>query len=127
MAGILEFLNGSFWFILIMALIIQLLIADKFNAIAIMKGHDGYFGWCFLLGIVGWCMVIALPDLYARPQADEHPEQEASAENTNREVSPKYRGYLYLIFIMPYSTINFSFDNSTYSLSILTFFIIKPQ
>lgn len=36
--------------------------ANKFEEIAEMKGHSGYWGWCFWLGPVGWCMVIALPD-----------------------------------------------------------------
>ncbi len=38
------------------------LIARKFASIAEMKGHQGYFWWCLLLGAVGWAMVIALPD-----------------------------------------------------------------
>lgn len=38
------------------------LIARKFASIAEMKGHQGYFWWCLLLGVVGWAMVIALPD-----------------------------------------------------------------
>ena len=44
-------------------------IAKVFEDIAYQKGHDGkkYFWWCFCcgttaLGIVGYLMVIALPD-----------------------------------------------------------------
>ncbi len=36
--------------------------AAQFNKIAEMKGHSGYFWWCFWLGAAGWAMVIALPD-----------------------------------------------------------------
>ncbi len=43
-------------------LVISGFIATKFDDIAKLKGHDGYFLWCFLLGPVGWAMVIALPD-----------------------------------------------------------------
>ena len=44
-------------------------IAKVFQDIAQVKGHEErrYFWWIFLLGPVGMMMVIALPDLYARP------------------------------------------------------------
>ncbi len=48
--------------IIIVVLIIDALIALKFESIANMKGHQGYFWWCFLLGVIGCGMVIALPD-----------------------------------------------------------------
>ena len=48
--------------ILFVVVVIDLLAASKFSDIAKMKGHQGYFWWCFLLGLVGWLMVIALPD-----------------------------------------------------------------
>jgi hypothetical protein len=41
---------------------ISAIVARKFEKIANMKGHQGYFWWCFWLGIAGWAMVIALPD-----------------------------------------------------------------
>jgi len=39
-------------------------IAEEFQRIATMKGHyeKRYFWWSFLLPIVGYLMVIALPD-----------------------------------------------------------------
>lgn len=43
-------------------LLIDAVISYKFEEIAEMKGHSGYLWWCFLLGIAGWAMVIALPD-----------------------------------------------------------------
>lgn len=46
------------------------LIAGKFEKIANMKGHNGYFWWCFLLGAAGWAMVIALPDRGASLSCD---------------------------------------------------------
>ncbi len=44
------------------SLAINIFVAMKFEAIAKMKGHTGYLGWCFWLGAIGWAMVIALPD-----------------------------------------------------------------
>lgn len=46
----------------VVALIISALVAMKFEEIAKMKGHIGYFWWCFLLGPAGWLMVVALPN-----------------------------------------------------------------
>ncbi len=43
-------------------LAVSALAASQFNKIAEMKGHSGYFWWCFWLGVAGWAMVIALPD-----------------------------------------------------------------
>lgn len=46
----------------IIGLVISAIAAAKFESIANMKGHFGYFWWCFWLGAIGWAMVIALPD-----------------------------------------------------------------
>ncbi len=46
----------------IVVLTVSLITAAKFDSIAEMKGHSGYFWWCFWLGPAGWAMVIALPD-----------------------------------------------------------------
>lgn len=46
----------------IVILILSAITAKKFESIANMKGHSGYFWWCFWLGVIGWAMVIALPD-----------------------------------------------------------------
>ena len=51
---------------IIVVLIIYWLSAKEFETIARMKGHQGYFWWCFFLGIVGWLMVVALPDQKTR-------------------------------------------------------------
>ncbi len=39
-------------------------IAKVFERAANMKGHNGkpFFWWCFFLGLIGFLMVIALPD-----------------------------------------------------------------
>lgn len=38
-------------------------LAEKYQSIARKKGHtENYWNWCFWLGIVGWLLVIALPD-----------------------------------------------------------------
>ena len=49
---------------LVLMLVLAYFIGNEFKKIAEMKGHDGsrYFWWSFLLGPVGYCMVIALPD-----------------------------------------------------------------
>lgn len=58
---------------LIVALIIRLLVASAFSTIAGNKGHNpsSYFWVCFLLGIIGYCMVAALPDLSLHNKIDE--------------------------------------------------------
>jgi hypothetical protein len=56
------------WFlyllVIIIALIINYIIAKKFEEIAEMKGHVGntYFWFTFIFGLVGMLMVIALPN-----------------------------------------------------------------
>lgn len=57
--------------IIIVAFTIDIAAALQFREIAELKGHDGssYFWLCFLLSFAGWAMVIALPDLHARPTA----------------------------------------------------------
>ena len=47
---------------IILMIVVHALAASKFEKIANMKGHQGYFWWCFCLGMVGWAMIIALPD-----------------------------------------------------------------
>ena len=48
--------------VLIVYVVIAFVAAAKFDEIANMKGHQGYFVYCLLLGIIGWLMVVALPD-----------------------------------------------------------------
>ena len=56
------------WFLylvcLIIALVINYIIAKNFSDIAEMKGHQGstYFWFTFLFGLAGMLMVIALPN-----------------------------------------------------------------
>ena len=59
------------FFACLTVIVISAVIASRFCDIAKMKGHNGtpYFWYCFLFSIVGWAMVIALPDLHARPAA----------------------------------------------------------
>lgn len=49
---------------LVVVLVISWLVAGRFDEIAQMKGQPPkkYFWWCFWLGMIGWAMVIALPD-----------------------------------------------------------------
>lgn len=53
---------GYVFLICFIGLVFNAVTASKFETIANMKGHYGYFWWCFLLGAIGWAMVIALPD-----------------------------------------------------------------
>lgn len=55
------------------ALYIDYLIANEFYNIARQKGYETkkYFWFCFWLGIVGYLMVIALPNLKTNIQPKE--------------------------------------------------------
>ena len=59
------------WFLcllgIVIAMIIDYVIAKKFAEIAEMKGHEGdtYFWFTFIFGVVGMLMVIALPNTTA--------------------------------------------------------------
>lgn len=59
------------WFlcllVIVIALVIDYIIAEKFSDIAQMKGHEGstYFWFTFIFGLVGMLMVIALPNTKA--------------------------------------------------------------
>lgn len=48
----------------VLVLLVNYLIAREYQRIATQKGFPGwrYFWWCFLMGIVGYIMVAALPD-----------------------------------------------------------------
>lgn len=57
-----------FSFLLLLLVLVPFIIAwfaaKEFYEIAKMKGHfeKKYFWWCFWIGMIGWPMVIALPD-----------------------------------------------------------------
>lgn len=72
-----------FYYVLFLAVILAVnwFTAREFYKIAVMKGHPQkkYFWWCFLVGFVGWPMIIALPDRGTAQQkavidTDELPE-----------------------------------------------------
>lgn len=68
----LEFLD-KFWLLgLVAGLFILLLAAFNFAEIAKTKGHSygKYFAWCFFAGLIGWIMVIALPERADKVQTD---------------------------------------------------------
>ncbi len=76
--------------VIALVLVIDYLIARAFQDIAIMKGHnDGKYFWIsFLLGFVGYLMVIALPDLKARPPKPERaplPEEDKKIPERKEE------------------------------------------
>lgn len=72
--------------ILIISLTINVVAATEFESIAKMKGHKGYFWWCVLLGIIGWMMVVALPD---RGKASSPDGAKAYGEAENNDTLPE--------------------------------------
>ena len=64
----------------IAVLIVYGIAASKFEKIAVMKGHSGYFWYCFFLGIAGWLMVIALPDRTSKDELADSAEKLSNIE-----------------------------------------------
>lgn len=68
------------WIVGIVAIIITIAVAVKFDEIATDKGYDsGYGWWVFFTGIFGMIMVAALPDRGGKeqketPKPEELPE-----------------------------------------------------
>ena len=56
--------GGLLLFVIVVGLIINFFIAREFYKVAVEKGHDEdkYLWISFFLGIVGYLLVIALPD-----------------------------------------------------------------
>lgn len=84
----MEFLIG----IAIISLLISYLVAEEFDKITVIKGYPPkkYFWWCFLLGIIGWFMVIALPDRVSEKQKQAD-EERAIAERLAAEKAEQER------------------------------------
>ena len=68
------------WVVGIVAIIIEIAVAVKFDEIATDKGYDSGYGlWVFFTGIFGMIMVAALPDRGGKeeketPKPEELPE-----------------------------------------------------
>ena len=80
--------------ILVVIILIQYMVAKKFEISAFQKGYDeeiNSFSMCFFLGIVGYLYVIALPDLNANKTAEEREKliNERKALNSAVESSEK--------------------------------------
>lgn len=73
----------------IVALVINIIICTKFADIAADKGysHSSYFWCCFFLGITGYIMVAALPDL-SLYSAIREVEKKTNAPKSNTPASP---------------------------------------
>jgi len=56
--------NTDMIFVSIIVLIVWIVVAFLFGEVALQKGHSlrKYTIICFLLGFIGWLLVIALPD-----------------------------------------------------------------
>lgn len=80
-------MGGVILLIIMVAFIIDIAAALQFRDIAELKGYDGspYFWFCLFLAMAGWAMVIALPDLHARPSAQ--PAAPADSGKTAEVVS----------------------------------------
>ena len=68
-------------------LFINHLIAAAFYDIAVSKGHSErrYYWLSFWLGVVGYCLVAALPDLKARPAKNNEPMVSVAETDTKVE------------------------------------------
>lgn len=88
----------GFWYFLgfVIAIVIDWTVAKEFASIADDKGYrEGrYFWFCFFLGIVGYLMVIALPDLGSRPTRPHvnHTPTPSPAPTSTPTVSAGYTG-----------------------------------
>ena len=73
----------------IIAIVIDYIIAKKFEEIAEMKGHEGrtYFWFTFIFGLVGMLMVIALPNAKAIT-IKTLPEKQPAPVSKNEVVAP---------------------------------------
>ncbi len=64
--------------VIVALLYLQYIIAKEFYSAAVTKGYSNkkYLWYCFFLGIVGYLMVIALPNINskAKTNSDELPE-----------------------------------------------------
>ena len=84
---------GVGFIVAIVYFILAWMFGDAFRDIAEMKGHEGrkYFWWTFILGLVGMMMVIALPDLYARPEKQSvQTGQSSSQQSQSNNTTPKH-------------------------------------
>lgn len=81
---------------LVVVLLLNYYVANCFMTIAEHKGFDDrkYFHICFWLGMVGYLMVVALPDLRSRPAPPQAPVAPAvpSAPTTQTPATAAYTG-----------------------------------
>ena len=77
---------------IVIALIIDYVIAKKFEEIAEMKGHYGntYFWFTFIFGLIGMLMVIALPNTKAIT-IKNLPDKQVPLAPKNEVVAPVQR------------------------------------
>ena len=82
------------WIALIVGFVIQLVFAVKYGQCAEDKGHDRtvYFWICLIFGIVGYCLVAALPDLCIRNMLERQRAPEGSIIKNATVVAPASNG-----------------------------------
>ena len=75
--------NLLYIIIIIIAIYLEYFIAKQFESVAADKGYTGskYFHMCFWLSIVGYLLVIALPDRGGNSCASATPKNGASADS----------------------------------------------
>ena len=75
--------------ILVVILVINAVVADKFSEIAEMKGHEGkpYFWFTFFLGFIGMLMVVALPNITGPKAAESQVPQQYNPAPAPRPAS----------------------------------------
>jgi len=80
--------NAVYIVIIIVAIYVNYFIAKQFESVAADKGYTGskYFHMCFWLSLVGYLLVIALPDRGGNSCACANSQNGASADSqTNTE------------------------------------------
>lgn len=84
---------------LIIAIIINLVVACEMKRIAESKGHSGrkYFNYSFWLGIAGWVIVAALPDLTLR----QHGTSTIDPKGSKRTTAPSSRAKATIVTTHP--------------------------
>ena len=89
----MEGITIGYLIVLAVFLLINYLIAKKFEEIAFIKGYseqDHTFAMCFWLGIVGYIYVLALPDLVTiKKSAAQGRRIEELLKSIDHKLTPK--------------------------------------
>lgn len=83
---------GKYFIIGLLTLIVHIVLSVKFGKIAEERGHDAltYGCICFFLGVIGCCLVAALPDLHMQQMLSsiESKLNQLEGQVHNRQAAP---------------------------------------